>query len=279
MLSLLLLALAGGCASSLHPPPAGNVDMRTYTLIPIASDPSTQPSPAAHRHDPVYIYLDFYRLRVPYGAISANDAFWEKVDEHSLPASMHQLLLRNGIRTGTAPIDQWSYFKKLIDLYPTQSQKSTLTGGEGQGVELSIRSGVQAQTLFYFDESGRLHGRTYESCDDLLAVHFGPSAKAYAYVRISLCPVVRATRKRLEYTLMNNQQQVQYTVPQKIFEVGLTADLPPGRFLIVAPSAEASFPTRLGNVFLTETGSAERLETVLIIVPHVYRAIAQKPPA
>jgi hypothetical protein len=260
--------------SPLAPPP-GRINVHNFTLVPITSDPATQPANVL-RHDPIYIFLDMYRLRLPFGAVSANDAFWAQVNERALGAPQSRLLFRNGIRAGTASVDHWDYFKCLIDQYPTRSQKSTLTGGDGQGVELEIRSGVAAQTIFYFDGDGQLHGRTYDTADDLLAIHFQPSTRAYANVRISLCPIIRATRKRLEYTPLNNPRQVQYVTPEKLYDLGLTADLPPGQFLILAPSPEAQYPTRLGHVFLVEDGSAERYEQVLIIVPHIYRAEEQK---
>jgi hypothetical protein len=269
--------LLGGCGADTPAQlPRDHVKIQHFTLIPITADPATQPVNEDNRHDePIYIYLEMYRLRLPFGAISGNDAFWKDVNEQALGATQSRLLFRNGIRTGTASIDNWDYFKKLIDQYPTRSQKSTITGNDGQAVELEIRNGVTGQTIFYYDRDGHLHGRTYDTCDDLLAIHFQPSIRAWANARISLSPIIRATRKRVEYTPLNNPAQVEYVAPEKLYDLGLSADIPPGQFLIIAPSSEAKYPTRIGHVFLVEDAPAGRYELVLVIVPHIYRAREQ----
>ncbi len=271
------LLILNGCRSGPSSDlPDESFNIHHFTLAPITSDPATRPTDSrSHRRDLLYVYLDLYRLRVPFGAISADPTFWKKVDEDSLNPSQRQVLFRNGIRMGIASVDQWDYFKGLIDLYPSRTQKSTLTGGDGQGIEIPFKNGVAGQTIFYFDRDGRLHGRSYDSVDDLLAVHFQPSVRAWANVRISLCPILRATRRRLEYTAMNNAQEVQYTTPETLYDLGLVADLAPGEFLILAPSPQAIYPTRLGHLFLVEEEPSERYEQLLLIVPHVYRAKEQ----
>lgn len=269
------LALIGCRSSGNQNQALGLPKVHHFTLIPITSDPSTQPA-IEGRKDPIYMYVDLYTLRVPLGAISANPAIWEKVDRETLGAAQGRLLRRNGIQIGTATVDQWDSFKALIDQYPTVTQASKLTGGEGQGVELRLKEAVPFQTLFYYDPQGRLHGRTYDQADDLLAIHFQPSKKFYAYVRISLSPIIRSTRKRLAYTALNRPQTFEYVEPEHIYQLGLKAEVPPGRFLIIAPSDQAVHPTRLGHLFLIQDTPAERFEKVLILVPHVFRAVEQK---
>jgi hypothetical protein len=90
-------------------------------------------------------------------------------------------------------------------------------------------------------------------------------------MRVTLCPVVRATQKRLEWSPLNNELEITYTAPQRLYDLNLRTDVPLNSFLIVAPSSEATWPTSIGNNFLVTPGDADRMETVLLVVPAAMR--------
>jgi hypothetical protein len=90
-------------------------------------------------------------------------------------------------------------------------------------------------------------------------------------MRVALCPTVRATEKRLQYTATNNEVEVTYAAPQRIYDLNLRTDVPFENFLIVAPSSDASRKTSIGQGFFMTAGTAERLENVLLIVPRSIR--------
>ena len=107
--------------------------------------------------------------------------------------------------------------------------------------------------------------------ENLLALTFQPTPRHAGAMRIALCPTVRSTQKRLQYTATNNEVEVTYTAPQRIYDLNLRTDVPIENFLIVAPSSDASRRTSIGNGFLMTAGSAERLENVLLIIPRSMR--------
>src|SRR5207253_10976739 len=72
---------------------------------------------------------------------------------------------------------------------------------------------------------------------------------------------------RLQYTSLNNEQEIAYTTPEHLYNLNLRADIPIETFFIVAPSGEATWPTSVGNSFFVRNGEAEQMETVLLLVP------------
>jgi len=90
-------------------------------------------------------------------------------------------------------------------------------------------------------------------------------------MRVALCPVVRSVRKRLELSPLNNEQEVTFTYPERLYDMNLRADVPVDSFLVIAPSDEARWRTSIGNNFFVSDGTAERMENVLLIVPRGVR--------
>jgi hypothetical protein len=72
----------------------------------------------------------------------------------------------------------------------------------------------------------------------------------------------------LQYSALNAELgEISYAAPERMYKLNLCADVPSDQFLIVAPSGESTWPTSIGNSFLVNDGTAERMETVLLIVP------------
>ncbi len=274
---LLLLCVLTGCQVA-APQPSEKPPVQ-LELVPITG--GDQATVAPKSLDPrsanaaVYAYLDIYQLSVPYGAISGNEQFWKRISEQSVDIMTYDLLYKNGIRVGEASLSDWDYFKPIINQYPTTSRTSTLTNTPGKAMEIEIKKDIPGQTLFYFNNYDMLQGRTYDQSDNLLAVSYEPAPRRFGAVRVTLCPVIRATRKRLEFTVRNDEREIQYVTPERLFDLNLTADVPPGHFLVVAPSPQALDATSVGRAFLTLDGKTERLEEVFLVIPRAFTAKVQ----
>ncbi|MGH7215348.1 MAG: hypothetical protein ACREIT_11350, partial [Tepidisphaeraceae bacterium] len=86
-----------------------------------------------------------------------------------------------------------------------------------------------------------------------------------------LCPVVRSRRTRLEFNVKNEEREVQFTRPERLYDCNLRVDVPLNSFLIISPSSQATVATSIGGAFLLKDGEAERFEHVLLVVPRAYR--------
>jgi hypothetical protein len=225
-------------------------------------------SGAAHAGElPQGLRVEIYQLQVPFGTISKNTEFWKHVDENAVDVATYELLLKNGVRVGQAPVAEWDYFRDIMSQYPAVTKQTSLVAAEAKPVELSVRKDIIGQNLFYFDAKHRMQGQTFDMCENVINLTFQQAPRKPNTMRVALCPVVRAAQKRLEWSPMNNEIEISYTAPQRLYDLNLRTDVPVDSFLIIAPSSEATWPTSIGNNFLVTPGDAERMETVLVVVP------------
>lgn len=259
-----------GChpAPTVPPTPAEPPKMsasRTALERGIAALTGTVASAAA---DPASMRVEIFLLQVPSGTISGNDAFWKRVDEHAVDVATYDLLYRNGIRVGQAHTREWDHIRRVMDQYPAISHSTTLVAAENKPVELPLRKGVPFQDICYFDSSNRLSGQSFDECENLVTMTLQPAPRKPGVMRLALCPTVRSMRKRIQFSPLNNEQEVLFASPEKIYDINLRCDVPVDHFLIVAPSSESAWRTSIGSQFFITEGAAEKLENVLLIVPH-----------
>lgn len=264
---LFLMLILTGCSSPRKNPPA-SAEHRLMALAP-EEGPAVQ-SRDARPDVPMLIHLDIYQLTVPYGTVSLNEEFWKRINEDCIDVGTRDLLLRNGIRVGESPIGEWSIFKNIIDQNPSVSRHNSFAATEAKAVELQMKTEADVQNIFYYDRNG-LRGRTFDPGEYLMSLSFQPAPRKFGEVRIALCPVVRTSKRRLEYTAMNQEIEIQYARPERLYEVNLRADIPLESFLIIAPSPQVQASTSLGSTFLIKEGAAERFEQILLLVPKPYR--------
>lgn len=306
----MVLGLAAGCAAPPKQPADPPINVRTEPTAPAATEagkkkgfdlfglllapvtipidllkgpdkPRPEPSPVAAAidtpRDPqpaveILFKVDVYQLTLPLGAVSQNAEFWNRLNEQMIDPARYDVLQRNGIRVGEASFSDWEYFRGLIDQHPGTLQQVAAVGQETRNLELPMRKDIPFQNVFYFDARNTLIGRSFDRSDNLINVSFSPAPRKPGFMRLSLAPVVRSQRKRLDFNLMNNEvAEVQFVSPEMFYDCSLRVDVPLESFIVVAPSPDAATSSSIGNAFLVKDGSAERQEQVLIIVPRPFR--------
>ena len=277
------VALAAGCGSSRKDAAraeaaAGSGGSSAQVLAadlgnqPDASDPSRSPDGTPRGPRLSVAQLDIYQLVVPLGAISRSEEFWKHIDEQQVDVGTYDLLRKNGWRVGTAPSAEWAYFRDIIDAYPASATPHGLTAGVTGApghMELSMKEKVDYQVLSYFDDENLLHNLSFDQCDNLLNISLQQVPRKPGEARVTLCPTVRSLRRRYEVNMRQQEREIRYVYPERLYDLNLQADIPSGHFLIIAPSPEVRWPTSLGAAFLVENGAAEQSEHVLLLVPRV----------
>jgi hypothetical protein len=213
------------------------------------------------------IQMSVYRITVPFGTVSRSDQFWKRVDETSVDVGTYDMLLKNGVRIGEAPLSEWTYLKTILDDSPIVSQHMQFTAVDHLRQELEMGGAQVEETIFYVDGKGVPSGRSFDHCQNLLTIDAVPTPRQPRTVRITVCPMVRSIVEKLQYTDMDNEQSIRFVRPQPLYDLNLTADVAPDHCLIVAPSTEAQYETRLGNRFLVNEAPSDKQETILIFVP------------
>lgn len=263
-----------------QPAPGGGSENLAHAQAS-SGDPTVQraadfsDAPTAAQHGPYVVQLDIYQLAVPFGALSRNDEFWKRVDETQIEPATYDVLVKNGVRVGIAQNDDWNYFKALIEKYQAAGIRGTATPAQEGKMEIPLKSDVDYQDLFYFDDHNVLYGRTFEKCNNVLAIDFKALMGKPGVARVRVCPVIRGLRRHFEVTVLNEEREISLVRPEQIIDLQLAADIAPGHFLIIGPSRTAKWPTSLGQTFLVNSGHAGLNEVILLLVPHAY-AVGEK---
>lgn len=230
----------------------------------------SKPLDAAVNPDLVYT-IEVFELLLPIETVSRNDELWKRIDETSVDVATYDVLFKNGIRVGVAPLNELEGLQKLTEDRKTKS--FTLTGSQGRQIELEMALGVEQQTLFYFDLRNNLIGKRYDKSDNLLMMSFASTPRRPGWIRLSMLPTIRATQKKLIYALLPGRpdKDFSYLVAETPINVNLRVDMPVTRFMIIAPSREANWPSSLGKAFFSKDTPSEKQERVLIVVPHAFK--------
>jgi hypothetical protein len=281
----LLLALGAMLVSGCAARPTGRETVRSADkiVVPIPDNAPVQrilgdaaqlmpggprdPAPSV----PIVFRLEVYVVNVPVGTISRNDAFWKRLDENCVDVATYALLGDNGLRVGQAHEEEWPALKRMIEDNPGSISHLETVGAEMKNIELPMRQGVEGQAVCYIDTDGKLRGDRYDRCDNLLNISFCRTPRKLGDIRLAIAPVIRLTRKRLEFTPLNNEQEIEFKADEAIYQ-NLTVDLPQNQFLVIAPSEDATRNlTLLGNRFFMKDGPAEPTEQVLVIAARPFR--------
>ena len=241
-------------------------DARTLVYRPITPDDCPTDPDAS-----IMVHMEVYDIQVPVGAISGSGAFAALVDQRGVPQVSHDTLARNGIRAGLGNRNQWDEFRRILDNFPATTTPTRVMGTTGRA-ELMIRREIADQTLFFTDSQGELVGRSYDLSENFWALRFSPTMHRPGWTALGLCPVVRASRQRIEYTRNNREAQITFTQPEALYDVSLNTDVPVDKFLVIWPAADVRRQTTLlGNAFLLSDDYNKQMEHILILTPLVFQ--------
>ena len=261
----------GGCHAGSAPPPSA-ADMQPVQNLTSFDRVADDEKADLHilRNDlDILLQLDVYALTVPVGAISSSDRFWKHIDEDHVDIPTHALLLKNGLRFGIGPNDEWAYYKSLIEHYGASAQKGSTTPVKKGSLELPMRCNIDSQDIFFLTDHWK--GRTYERCDNFMAITFEPTPRHPGDATIQACALVRGLRKQFEVTILNDTREIEYRCPEYLYDLRLRQSVPMDHFLVIAPSPLCTLPDNLGHTFFVKEAGPQPTETVLILVPRPYR--------
>lgn len=277
----LLLAACGlalpGCAANKQGTPPPKVSVRPANdggnAVFANQLPEAATTDGSARNQRIrVVQLEVFQIEVPFGAVSRSEEFWKHVDEQTVDVGTYDLLRKNGWRVGVGPTTEWAYFRDIIDAYPASTSRASLSTGPAGGtgtteLPLKDKKGIPYQNIWYFDDANSLRGLTFERCDNVINVAVQHVPRKPGEARVTVCPVVRSLRYRFEVTRKNDERIIEYVQPEHLYDLNLQTDIPVGHFLVIAPAPEVKWRTSLGATFLVNDGAAERIETLLLMVP------------
>ena len=260
--------LAGGCRSGDRQAATDRIPAAASGVMAAdagSASPALDASPRVLRQLGVRVFT----LDVPRGRVSGNAEFWRRIDEQTLDPGVYDVLWANGVRVGSAPLSEIEHLGEVLDVEEAPVTDIVARSVGRQSHELPLRQGVDEQTLFWFDAGKRSHGQTFQRCENLLVLGFGPTPGRQTTMRLSLTPMVRSAQPRQVVTPSGDSYEVTTVHDENLFDLQLKTDVPLGHFLVVAPSDQLAWETCLGRVFFTHESEGELWERVYVIIPRV----------
>jgi hypothetical protein len=268
LINLIGVMLLAGCGANADKA-AGSAKPTSGGAKVMSMAQGAQPTPAdaprdAQSAQTVVFMVEVYRVHVPFGTFTGNEDFWKRMDEQCVDAFKCDLLNRNGIRVGLAPIGELDFFRKFMEEKPAIT-KMTTAALEAPLVEFEMRTDLVEQTISFYNPE--LSIRDYDASSNLLNLSFQPAPRKPGCMRLTLAPVVRSHRKKFQFTALNNETEIKYVAPETYYDLNLRVDIPKDQFFIVMPSDGARLETSVGRAFFTKEGATDRLEQILLIIP------------
>lgn len=273
----MMIALAG-CWPLGKPPADGNAPEKADVLIMGVTNSGTGADSAGGGDvevrkpaDPVkttqqLFVLEMYELAVPVGEISTNAEFWKPFDETFLGIWKHDVLYKNGLRVGKAPLTELPFL--VPQLQDAEITEGVVVGVRGRDFSMPMKKGVEKQTIFSFDAEGRMTGRDYDLADNIFALTFRQTPRTSDHVRIAIAPAVREVQERLVRGSASEGPKFQR--PQTFFELGIDMDLGADECLIISSADLAKqVAVSVGRAFMTEERPAMLMEKALVIIPRM----------
>jgi hypothetical protein len=239
--------------------------------LPVAAE-ELPTSPRDPQVTPSLIYaVDVWELLLPLDSISADEAFWKRVNEQVVDIATRDRLDKNGIRVGALPASDANFLTALVE--QRKGKKTTLRGTVNKQVELPVNANVERQSLLFINRENRLVGRSYDKSSNLFYFSFEPSPRRPNQIRLALTPAVRGEKRRMAYSLTGKTDREQKLVnDESQYDANLTLDLPLSDLLVVAPSRESRDASSLGQAFLIATTPAQKFERVIVVIPKAFQA-------
>ncbi|MGA3067674.1 MAG: hypothetical protein ABSF29_12595 [Tepidisphaeraceae bacterium] len=260
--ALLLAACTARPAAVSAPPPSPPAPADpTIKIIPA---PSSQYTAAQAKISQV-IFVTMYTFDMPRGTVSGDEKFWKPVDETALDVATYDRLLRNGLRVGRAPLWAWPGMAKKVDREVVSyriDRFTTFSGGDSLYVNMAPP--MDDELLFTLDRHGAT-GRWYDNCQNRFDFSFRWEKHLDDTLRVNVCPLITVHRQRWDYFLSDDPIERRLVQDEYLWDLAIRMDLTADQFLVVAPSADADDPYRVGYQFLTHDGPAYRTEQLMVL--------------
>ncbi|MEM8875027.1 MAG: hypothetical protein AAGD32_12320 [Planctomycetota bacterium] len=260
---MLCLALFAGCeaAETVVAPP-----VEAQVAQPLTAQVQAPYVPADPQPQQVTVFaLTVIDVTVPAGQISRNEEFWLRFDEQIVDVASSDLLQKNGIRVGVAPLVELVELQDMIQ--DPGARRTDVLQLEDKFIELPVKDNVIREDLFWFDDQNRVNGRTVENANYHMMVGFRRTPRRTDLLTVSISPGYRETRQNLRWRRGGDREVIEWQANELLYDLNLRTDVAVGQCLVIAPGPDSDRVGSIGSAFLRDIEGPERVERVMVVVP------------
>jgi hypothetical protein len=269
-----LLATGCGLAGRQGPPGPAVAPVDPPPAPALGTDGASVFSRPMHR---LIVEFSVVRFSAPRGVFTGDDGLWKAVSGALPSATMTVNLAANGIRAAIGresdrgPLKEW--MGRVADL---RTAVDHVTPDTSRVLEVELGPCRPRQAIFYYDQTGAVHGLDFIDARARLKVGFEMRYSNLREIWVEVLPEIEEPPgppkwvMNADGTARQAPEERKHGFPELLF----TGKLPEGGFLLIGPtSAVHERPLLAGPLFLESSpareGEAQVRESVYMIAPTV----------
>lgn len=220
----------------------------------------------------VQINFDILRVDFPLESTRHSLKVWNHVDRGCLEPRTVSRLARNGLRVGVANPDAWPAVQAILSASRARVNRQEWEGQTGLPVVAALGSIPEPESIFSYDDAGRLNGKTFSAGEKLMQLDYAVLAQAGGAVETRLTFEVRHDRGEMTWESAGGVVRQVPAYDRHIFtDLAAAMIVPPGATLVIGPDERAAQEYLVGARFLEHDVDGAAHETMYFITPRPTR--------
>lgn len=283
VMATVMVAVMAGCSSMGsdvpydEPVPGGPEDVNRTGHGPEQASDSRSRSVFERPLERLSIEFSVLRISAPRGAFTEDERIWKLVTG-SLPRAASTLhLADNGFRASVGRNSDRGALRRFLDSLPElRTALDHATPDTSRLVELEVGRCDHRQTVFYYEEGGRLRGLDFEDAQASFLVTFEMRSVNLREVWLSLTPELEEPPRQKKWVITEQGAREVPVERKHVFTaITLNVNVPEDGFLLLGPTRTVYDRPLLGRPFFIEKavspedGSVRWRESVYVVSPVV----------
>jgi len=234
-----------------------------------SSDESRHPKPPVRKSLPEIKIGRYFDVRI-LDSTANNECLqnvWSYLDELSPVSIDWQVLHKNGIRAGVGQYSDWPALKQQLEKCNTKLESQIqLALGSFRSASLLTDKFRNSRTLFYYDNTGKFHGKDYGPSQLRLTITSAGKVTG-SRTRIILTPKIISPRSRLEQFTRKKIKRKTSTIETELEKFSIIIDIGPEEFVLVGISNLNLPDSLLGSQLFTQWKNGQKHSFFVLLSP------------
>lgn len=216
--------------------------------------------------------FDIIRADLPLDTVRHSRKLWNHLGAGGMTPPQTALLARNAVRIGVGTRDAWPAIRAILENAAPEVRQDQLLIQRDMPLVLDVGTLTDPQSLFVYDDQGRLDGKTFAAGTKLVHFDYALHPSLGGSVEVHVGFELRQAHGTMTWDTADGlvrqvpaEERYLFTSPRAAFTV------PPEGFIVIGPSELADNRHLLGGSFFSTGNPGAAREIVLIITPLPHR--------
>ncbi len=219
--------------------------------------------------------FDIIRADLPLDTVRHSRKLWNHLGAAGMAPQQTALLARNAVRIGVGTRDAWPAIRAIIENAAAEVRQDQLLVQRDLPLVLDVGTLNEPQSLFVYDDQGRLDGKTFPAGTKLIQFDYALHPSLGGSVEVHVGFELRQAHGGMAWDTADGVVRQVPAEERYLFTSSRAAfTVPPEGFMVLGPSELADNRHLLGGSFFTAGSPGAAREIVLIVTPLPHRVRA-----